>query len=143
MAILVRIKLPNRSEYRKVIRTKKDNFVLLGDNYNIDFNAAYLTTIWGGFVKVQCLDYEKGKEDPVYYFNKPDENIPRTKHKAHHVAEVIRRLIEDQRIAIIMLIVTIVAAGCAGIAAYLAYDAGSKASECLDLMRRLYNNTGF
>lgn len=142
MAILVRIRLPDRSEYRKVVRTRKDNFTLLGDNYLIDWNAAYWTRIHLGFTKIQCLDYEKGIEHPVNYFSEKGEEIPKTKHKAHHIATVIDMLINQiphfQLIVIILLCIVIAAAG---IGAYLAYDAGQKVGALETFFRGYINGS--
>jgi hypothetical protein len=141
MAILVRIKLPNRSEYRKVIRTKKDSFDLLGDNYGIDFNCAYLTTIWGGWIKIQCLDYQKGCHDPIRYFGKLEE-APHTKLTPKLVADVIKRLFEDiPHFQLIALILLIVAIAVGGIACYFAYDSGSKVQGLTDYVHYMYNHT--
>lgn len=120
MAILVRIHLPNRSEIRKIVRTKKDYFILRGDNYHIDFNKAYFTHIWGGFIKIACLDYEKGREEPIGYFESDIKTS--TELRPHHVAEVIRRLIEEiphfQFLALIFLIICMIICG---IAVYFGY----------------------
>lgn len=140
MATLIRIRLPNRSEYRKYIWSRKDSVVLLGDTYHIDYNKGFFVKTWFG--KVVCLDYEKGVEEPISYFTQDVNDEPRTKHKPHHVAEVIRRLIEEiphfQILALILLIICI-AVGC--IACYLGWDAGTKSSDTLEYLKSYVNAT--
>lgn len=141
MATLIRIRLPNRSEFKKLVWTKHDHIVILGVNRHIDWNQGFFTHIWGGFLKVVALDYDANGEEPIPFYVSDQE--PKTQLRPHHVAEVIRRLIEEiphfQIIALIMLAVCI---GIAGVAAYLAYDAGNKAQAVVPQIRQLLNQTG-
>ncbi|MEO5351370.1 MAG: hypothetical protein H7836_17270 [Magnetococcus sp. YQC-3] len=141
MATLVRIRLPNRSEYKKILwGAKKDYFVLKGNNYHIDYNKAFFTSVWGGFLKVSCLDYEHGKEEPVEYFRHGIETS--TELRPHHVADVIRRLIEEiPHFQLIVLILLLISLAVGGIAVYLSYSNGDALSSIKAEVHALYNNS--
>jgi hypothetical protein len=66
--LLVRIKLKNRSEYRKLIVSNKNNFKYKDFSYTIDPHCVYHTCIYG-FLNVRCIDFIEGQTDPVDYYN--------------------------------------------------------------------------
>jgi len=137
MAILARIKLPDRSELKKIIRSKEKTFSWDGDDYNIDFQCSYISKIWLGWIKIVTLDYEKGCPDPVPYFLEDEQVKNRSKLRPDAVAQLIKKLLQEiphfQMIAIILLIVACCACGAA---AYFSWEAGSKAQAILDLLNQ-------
>jgi len=138
MATLVRIRLPNRTEYRKLVWSKKDSILVLGSNYHIDYNKGFFTTIWGGLLKVVCLDYEEGHEEPISYFDGKVRTS--TELRPHHVSAVIRSLIEEIPHFQWIVIIALIAIGIiAGVSAYYGYDASSK----VDLLRKFLVNSSW
>jgi len=66
--LLVRIKLKNRSEYRKLIVSNKNNFKYKDFSYAIDPHCVHRCNVYG-FLSVGCIDFIEGQTDPVDYYN--------------------------------------------------------------------------
>lgn len=134
MAVLIRIRTSDRNEFKKVIRTKKDYFVYKGDSYHINYQKAFFTRIWLGFIKITCLDYEKGNEEPIDYFSQETES--KTVLKPHHVTEVIRKLLDEvahfQLIVLIMMIISIILIG---VNIYFNYSNNSILKEIIEIIK--------
>ena len=139
MATLIRIRLPNRNEYCKVVRTKQDSVVVLGQNRHIVPTEIYHSKRWMGFIRIPTLDYDGDNQEPTPHFNVSEES--RTRHKPKHVSDCIRRLFEEiPHFQLIALILLLAGVGVAGVACYFAWDAGEKAAQSLALLRQFLDS---